>query len=156
MHFGTNLGTALITLRKGGGGGSRPGTPGRSWPTVIRPSRAGPPQGRPPRAFSDRAFEFVRRHDTSTLCADRQGSCAVLLCRDGGPSATVQRPGQAGAPVSEPAYRYGPSGSGRAGTRSVGCSPDKPMLLISSSHEKQTAIKPKASRDREFYVNESQ
>ena len=34
--------------------------------------------------------------------------------------------------------RYGPSGSGRAGTRSVGCSPDKPMLLISSAHEKQT------------------
>ena len=38
---------------------------------------------------------------------------------------------------------YGPSGSGPAGTRSVGCSPDKPMLLISSSHEKQTAIKPR-------------
>ena len=35
------------------------------------------------------------------------------------------------------------------GTRSVGCSPDKPMLLIISSHEKQTAIKPRASRERE-------
>ena len=33
--------------------------------------------------------------------------------------------------------RNGPSGSGRAGTRTVRCrSPDKPMLLISSSHEK--------------------
>ena len=30
------------------------------------------------------------------------------------------------------------------------------MLLISSSQEKQTATKPRASRDREFYVNESQ
>ena len=40
----------------------------------------------------------------------------------------------------------------RAGTRIVGCSPDKPMLLISSSHEKQTAIKLRASRDREFLV----
>ena len=28
---------------------------------------------------------------------------------------------------------YGPSGSGRASTRSVGCSPDKPMLSISQS-----------------------
>ena len=37
------------------------------------------------------------------------------------------------------------------------CSPDKPMLLlITSSHEKQTAIKQRASPDREFYVNESQ
>ena len=52
-------------------------------------------------------------------------------------------------------HRYGPSGSGRAGTRSVGRSPDKPMLWISSSHEKQTAIKPRASRDGEFHVNES-
>ena len=42
---------------------------------------------------------------------------------------------------------------GRAGTRIVGCSPDKPMLLISSSHEKQTAIKPIASRDREFFIS---
>ena len=60
--------------------------------------------------------------------------------------------------VSKERPRYGPSGSGRAGTRSVGsrCSPDKPMLLISSSHEKQTAIRPKASRDREFYVNKSE
>ena len=52
--------------------------------------------------------------------------------------------------------RYGPSGSGRAGPRIVGCSPDKPgpMLLISSSHEKRrTAIKPKASRDREFFFS---
>ena len=44
-------------------------------------------------------------------------------------------------------------------TRTVRCSPDKPMLhhvlLISSSHEKQTAIKPRAERDREFfYINE--
>ena len=31
-------------------------------------------------------------------------------------------------------YCYGPTGSGRAGTRIVGSSPDKPMLLISSSH----------------------
>ena len=49
--------------------------------------------------------------------------------------------------------RYGPSGSGRAVPRIVGCSPDKPMLLISSSHEKQAAIKPRASREsreREF------
>ena len=54
--------------------------------------------------------------------------------------------------------RNGPSGSGRAGTRTVTrCrSPDKPMLLISSSHEKQTAIKPRASRDRKFNINESQ
>ena len=37
------------------------------------------------------------------------------------------------------------------------CSPDKPMMLISSSHEKQTAIKPRASRETEsFYINESQ
>ena len=52
------------------------------------------------------------------------------------------------------AGRYGPSGSGRARTRIVGCSPDKRMLLISSSHdsEKQTAIKPRAraSCDRVF------
>ena len=32
---------------------------------------------------------------------------------------------------------YGSSGSGRVGTRIVGCSPDKPMQLISSSHKKQ-------------------
>ena len=32
--------------------------------------------------------------------------------------------------------------------------PDKPMMfLISSSHEKQTSIKPRASRDREFYIS---
>ena len=49
--------------------------------------------------------------------------------------------------------RYGPSGSRRAATRSVGCSPDKPMLLINSSHEKQTAKKPTASRDRELSMN---
>ena len=49
-----------------------------------------------------------------------------------------------------PDARCGPSGSGRAGPRIVGCSPDKSMLLISSSQEKQTAIKPRASRDREF------
>ena len=30
----------------------------------------------------------------------------------------------------DPAVRYGPYGSGRAGPRIVGCSPDKPMLLI--------------------------
>ena len=58
------------------------------------------------------------------------------------------------APRAAVLARYGPSGSGRAGTRSVGCSPDKPMLLISSSHEKQTAIKQRASRDREFLSNE--
>ena len=51
--------------------------------------------------------------------------------------------------------RYGLA-QGGPGLGSVRCSPDKPMLLISSSHEKQTAIKPRASRDREFYVNESQ
>ena len=41
---------------------------------------------------------------------------------------------------------------------SVGRSPDKPMLLISSSHEKRMATKPRASRDsdRVFYVHESQ
>ena len=50
------------------------------------------------------------------------------------------------APTRSP-QRYWPSGSGRAGTRSVGCNPDKAML----SHEKQTAIKPRASRDRVFY-----
>ena len=32
----------------------------------------------------------------------------------------------------------------------------QPMLLISSSHEKQKAIKRRASQDREFFVNESQ
>ena len=53
-------------------------------------------------------------------------------------------------------WRYGPSGSRRAGARSVGCSPVKPMLLISSSHEKQTAVKPRASRDREFLSYEQQ
>ena len=53
--------------------------------------------------------------------------------------------------------RYGPSGSGRAVPRIVGCNPDKPMLLISSSHEKQAAIKPRVSRETEsFYINESQ
>ena len=38
---------------------------------------------------------------------------------------------------------------------SVECSPDKPILLIGSSHEKRTAVKPRDSRDRElsFYVN---
>ena len=41
-------------------------------------------------------------------------------------------------------------------TRIVKCSPDKQMLFISSSHEKQTAIKTRASRNREFYINESQ
>ena len=46
--------------------------------------------------------------------------------------------------------RSGPSGSGRAGTRIVRCSPDKPMQWITLPHEKQTAIKPRASRDREF------
>ena len=35
-----------------------------------------------------------------------------------------------------------PSGSWRDGLGSLGCSPDKPMLLISSSHEQRTAIKP--------------
>ena len=45
---------------------------------------------------------------------------------------------------------------GRAVTGIVGCSPDKPgpMLLISSWHEKQTATKPRASRDREFHISE--
>ena len=38
-------------------------------------------------------------------------------------------------PTRSHCQRYGPSGLGRAGTRIVGCSPDKPMLLISSSHE---------------------
>ena len=38
---------------------------------------------------------------------------------------------------------------------SVGRSPVKPLLLISSWHEKRTAIKPRAPRDRDFYVNES-
>ena len=55
-----------------------------------------------------------------------------------------------GASGPGPSQRYGPSGSGQAGTRIVRCSPNKPMLLISSSHEKQTAIKQRASRDREF------
>ena len=45
---------------------------------------------------------------------------------------------------------------GGPGLGSIGCSQDKPMLLISSSQEKRVAIKPRASRDREFYVNESQ
>ena len=34
---------------------------------------------------------------------------------------------------------------GRPGLGSVSCNPDKTMLLISSSHEKQTAIKPRAA-----------
>ena len=37
------------------------------------------------------------------------------------------------------------------GLGSVGCSPDKPVLLISSSHEKQMATRPRACRDREFF-----
>ena len=45
-------------------------------------------------------------------------------------------------------------GLGRPGAEPDGTGPYKfnlkPMLLISSSHEKQTAIKPRASRDREF------
>ena len=49
--------------------------------------------------------------------------------------------------VTSTMVRYGPSGSWRAGTRIVRCSPDKPTLLISSLHEKQTAIKPRASRE---------
>ena len=56
---------------------------------------------------------------------------------------------------SELEKRYWPSGSGRPGpglAASVGCSQDKPMLLISSSHEKRTAVKLRASRNREFYV----
>ena len=57
----------------------------------------------------------------------------------------------------EASQGHGPSGSRRVETRIVGCSLDKPMLLISWSHEKQTAIminlKPRASRDREFYIN---
>ena len=51
--------------------------------------------------------------------------------------------------------RYWPSGSGRAGTRSVGCSPDnlKPMLLISSSHEKQNGYQAEGfSRERVFIL----
>ena len=42
---------------------------------------------------------------------------------------------------------------GRAGTWIFVCSPDKPMLLISSSHEKQPAIKPIASRDKAFSIS---
>ena len=45
---------------------------------------------------------------------------------------------------------YGPSGSEWAGTRSVGRSPVKTMLLISSSHEKQTAITEGFSIQRVF------
>ena len=43
----------------------------------------------------------------------------------------------------------GASGPGRAETRIVGCNPDTLMLLISKSHEKQTAKKPRASPDKE-------
>ena len=43
-------------------------------------------------------------------------------------------------------------GKGRDSDCRVQPGPEKPMLLISLSHEKQTAIKPRASRDsgREF------
>ena len=53
----------------------------------------------------------------------------------GTPAGPAAGPGSMSATV-----RYGPSGSGRAGTRIVVWGTDKPMLLISSSHEKQTAI----------------
>ena len=59
------------------------------------------------------------------------------------------------ATVTGTVTRHGPGF--RLGTgRDSDCLPDKPMLLISSSHEKQMAIKPRSSRHREFYVNESQ
>ena len=97
----------------------------------------------------------------------RVGGDALASRRPGG----LARPGRAlGAPPAcALAWLPGPSvgrplwafrvpardGPGLV-TRIVKCSPDKQMLFISSSHEKQTAIKTRASRNREFYINESQ
>ena len=99
-------------------------------------------------ARSTRAAGFthvVRYGRTSAL-----GSAETPLLLDG----TSSRLGRAlGAPPAG-ALAWLPFSRtpvmGLPGTQIVGCSPDKPMLLISSSHEKQTAIKPRASRDREF------
>ena len=81
--------------------------------------------------------------------------CQRVACSAGGQCSRQPPEAPVGVLHREPG-RYGASGSGRAGTRIVGCSSDKPMLLISSEHEKQTAVKPRASRDREFLSNEQQ
>ena len=88
------------------------------------------------RAWGGRAVRWLRGAGLSLSTRTMSG----LMCRRC--RRCDWRPGRRGGVMGRPA-RGGP------GLGSVRCSPDKPMLLISSSHEKRTAIKPRASRDRE-------
>ena len=69
------------------------------------------------------------------------------------PSLYIYSERNAAAPGPRPAHPV----QARAGRDSAasGAAQTNRCLLISSSHEKRTAIKQRASRDREFYVNES-
>ena len=59
-------------------------------------------------------------------------------------------------PESLPHCVMGLPARGGPGLGASGAAQTNRCSWIISSHEKQTAIKPKASRDREFYINESQ
>ena len=141
--------------------------PRRRRPPPPPPRRLSPPLRHllPPRCWwSMRPATLSQASESRRLGAEVAllSSCWIgLCCSTGQATAGFKFVGRCSGVVvcrhwHARAGRYWPSCSGRAGTRIVECSPDKPMLLISSSHEKQTAIKPRASRDREFYVNESQ